>query len=154
MHFRVMTTDDVPQALDLWRSCEGVGLSDSDTPTGLATFLERNPDTSWVVFAEDRLVGTVLAGHDGRRGFLYHLATHAEFRRRELARSLLRHALGSLRSAGILKCHVMVFRTNQEGREFWRHMGWPLRKDIDVHSLVLSPEDLGAGVGAGQLASS
>ena len=139
MRFRVMTIDDVPRALDLWRSCEGVGvgLSDGDTPAGLAAFLERNRDTSWVAVSEDRLVGTVLAGHDGRRGFLYHLAVHAEFRRRELARSLVRHALGSLRSAGILKCHAMVFRTNQEGQEFWRRMGWPRREDIDIYSLVM-----------------
>lgn len=69
MHFRVMTTDDLPGALELWRSCDGIGIGDSDSPAHLTAFLHRNPEMSWVALCDGRLIGAVLVGHDGRRGF-------------------------------------------------------------------------------------
>lgn len=137
MTLRTMTAADVSDALALWAACDGIGLSAADTPAALATFLARNAATSWVAVADGRLIGTVLAGHDGRRGFLYHLAVAVGARRRGLGRELVRHALTSLATAGIEKCHVMVFRSNDAGREFWDRLGWSRRNDIDVHSHVL-----------------
>jgi ribosomal protein S18 acetylase RimI-like enzyme len=141
MHFRVMTTDDLPSALKLWRSCDGIGIGDSDSPAHLTAFLHRNPEMSWVALSDGRLVGAVLAGHDGRRGFLYHLATDPRSRRQGIGQTLVQHALASLRAAGIIKCHVFVYRTNAQGREFWDRMGFVRRNDIDVQSLVIADCD-------------
>src|SRR5689334_17281496 len=119
MNIRAMTEADVPATIDLWRSSDGVGLSEGDTVDGVSRFLLRNPGTSWVVVVGEHVRGAVLAGHDGRRGFLYHLAVHREFRSRGWGTALVENCLGSLRDAGVLKCHVMVYRDNAQGRAFW-----------------------------------
>lgn len=136
MHTRSMTTADVVGALQLWRACEGVGLSEGDTPEGLEAFLTRNPGLSTVALADERLIGALLVGHDGRRGHLYHLAVDAEFRGRGLGRALVERATEALRGVGVTKCHVMVFRDNVSGREFWDHLGWRRREELDVYTLV------------------
>jgi N-acetylglutamate synthase len=137
MLIRSMIADDVRGALELWRTCEGVGLSEGDTPERLAAFLARNPQLSHVAVWEDRLIGAVLAGHDGRRGFLYHLAVRDEFRGRGVGRALAKHATSAFRALGLTKFHVMVFRHNAAGEAFWTHLGWRRRDDINVHTLVL-----------------
>ena len=136
MHTRNMTAADLPRVFALWRECEGVGLSEGDTIEGITAFLTRNPGTSWVAFAEDRLIGAVLAGHDGRRGFLYHLAVSAESRGQGAGSALVRHALEGLGAVGIRKCHVMVYRDNAEGQRFWERLGWAQRGDINVRTIV------------------
>lgn len=132
MNIRAMTEADVPATIDLWRSSEGVGLSEGDTVDGVCRFLSRNPGTSWVVVADEHVRGAILAGHDGRRGFLYHLTVRAEFRSRGWGTALVENCLGSLRDAGVLKCHVMVYRDNAQGRAFWTRLGFRLRSDIDI----------------------
>ena len=132
-----MTPADIPAALALWRACPGVGLGDSDNVEEITAFLARNPGLSWVAWSGDRLVGTVLVGHDGRRGFLYHLAVAPGWRRRGLARLLVDRAVAGLEAAGIRKCHVMVFRTNATGRAFWAAKGWRGRDDIALYSADL-----------------
>jgi ribosomal protein S18 acetylase RimI-like enzyme len=136
MLIRPMIAEDVRDAMELWRTCEGVGLSEGDTPARLTDFLGRNPLMSGVALADGRLIGAVLAGHDGRRGFLYHLAVHREFHGRGLGRALVEHALVAFQQAGITKFHVMVFRNNAAGEAFWTHLGWRRRDDINVHTLA------------------
>ena len=137
MQVRPLTTTDIPNVLALWRASAGVGLSDADSPENLSAFLTRNPGLSCVSTHDGRLIGAVLVGHDGRRGFLYHLAVHADYRRQGIARRLVARALAGLKELGILKSHVMVFQTNEEGGRFWTHLGWIPREELQVHSLVL-----------------
>jgi putative acetyltransferase len=134
MQIHPMTEEDIPRALALWRSSDGVGMSDSDTPEELTAFLVRNPGLSLVAVSGRELAGAVLVGHDGRRGFLYHLAVRADAQRQGVARQLVEHALAGLSAAGILKCHIMVLGTNQQGGRFWSHMGWTLRDDLQILS--------------------
>ena len=125
------------QAIALWQACPGIGLSDADTRCGISKYLDRNPGTSFVAFDGDRLVGTILNGHDGRRGFIHHLAVHPDYRHRSIGRQLAEATLAALRAEGINKVHLFVLNTNATGIEFWQKMGWTLRKDISVRSEVL-----------------
>lgn len=134
MNVRPMSDSDVGAVLELWQSCEGVGLSEGDTREGVVAFLARNPGLSWVVLDQEGTVGAVLAGHDGRRGYLYHLAVRDSHRHQGLGRMLVHRALHALSTAGIHKCHVIVFRDNAAGLKFWDHAGWQTRDDIVVRS--------------------
>lgn len=69
---REMTIQDYDEVLALWRTSEGVGLSDADSDEGVARFLDRNPGLSFVARDGEHLVGAVLCGHDGRRGYIHH----------------------------------------------------------------------------------
>jgi len=135
-----VTGADYPEVLALWESSVGIGLSESDTAEGVAAFLARNPGLSLVARAGDALVGAVLCGYDGRRGYLHHLAVAETHRRSGIARALLGRCFGQLATLGIPKCNIFLFTDNHDGAAFWRHVGFAPRDDLRVHqSPIPSP---------------
>jgi len=125
----------------LWVQAEGVGLHDySDSRDGIAAYLERNPGLSFVARVDGLVVGAVLAGHDGRRGYLHHLTVHPDYRRQGIGRRLVDRCLDALRAAGIAKCHLFIFNTNESGIAFWRSVGWTPRMDVGIVSKVINEE--------------
>ncbi|RMD99164.1 MAG: GNAT family N-acetyltransferase [Calditrichaeota bacterium] len=129
-----MTLDDYEAALELWQHSPGIALGESDTRAQIEAFLARNPGLSFVAVQDNRLVGTVLCGQDGRRGYLHHLAVHEAYRRRGIGRQLVQLCLEGLRKQGILKCHIFLEADNREGEIFWVKIGWMKRPDIKVMS--------------------
>src|SRR5262245_54205819 len=121
---------DIEEALHLWAATEGVGLNESDTPEQLRAYLERNPNLSVVARDGAKLVGAVLCGHDGRRGYLNHLAVLPAYRHRGLGRQLVARCLAALRDLQILKCNLFVYAANEPGKEFWNACGYAAREDL------------------------
>lgn len=115
-------------------SCEGIGLSEADAESSIHQFLKHNPDLCFVACEGDCIVGAVLCGEDGRRGYLHHLAVHPAFRRRGLGGTLVRNCLETLARKNIQKCHIFLFRENIEGMEFWENEGWSQRDDLHIMS--------------------
>ncbi len=139
MHEVVRFSEDhIQEALELWSNTAHLGVGDSDTVGDLSRFLSRHGDFSFIVKPESELMGTVLAGHDERRGYIYHLATSGPARREGIASLLLDTSLEHLKSAGIKKCHAFVFRSNPYAELFWSRLGWERRDDLYVFSKVLS----------------
>ncbi len=131
MVFHSITPKDFPALCQLWEACSGVGLNEwDDSPTGLQAFLERNPSTCFAAWEGQELVASILAGHDGRRGHIYHLAVAKSYRRQGIASRLVNLSLQALRREGIRKTALVVFRTNREGKEFWEKQGFSLREDL------------------------
>ncbi len=128
--------DDV---LALWRQCEGIGLSEADSRESIQAYLQRNPGMSFLATADGDLVGAVLCGHDGRRGYVHHLAVHPRFRRRGIGRQLVDQCLRALQQAGIQKCHLFIFNLNRDGIAFWKDVGWTPRSDNSVISKSTEP---------------
>jgi ribosomal protein S18 acetylase RimI-like enzyme len=110
------------QAIALWKRTPGVGLSAADERKCIAGFLRRNPGLSFVVRIDGDVAGTILCGHDGRRGLIHHLVVDPQFRRAGYGRTLLTAAMNGLRAEGIDKAHLLVFRSNQDGMAFWRRV--------------------------------
>lgn len=133
--YRPFTRSDYIQARALWEATPGVGLSAADEPEAIESFLSRNVEMSFVAYEGQTLVGTILCGHDGRRGLIHHLVTASSHRRQTIGSSLLRLGLRALRSANIDKCHLLVFRTNTEGLMFWRAVAAQERTELSVFSL-------------------
>lgn len=128
----------IPTALELWSKSEHVGFGDSDEPSKLKRYIKRNVGYSFVAIHQNELIGTILAGHDERRGYIYHLATSVSNRRTGVASDLLDRSLSALRGYGILKCHAFVFRTNPHAELFWSKLGWQQRDDLYVYSKITS----------------
>ena len=137
---REFASEDIDAALRLWRRTEGVGLSDADQPDPLRGFLARNPGLSRVAVCADALIGTILCGTDGRRGYIHHLAVAAQSRRNGVGRALLDDTLSALRRIGIGKCHAFVFQANPFGELFWERSGWERRDDLHLYSRTLQPK--------------
>src|SRR6476646_8244762 len=125
--YRAMEADDYDAVMRVWRRARGVSLRDVDSRKHCARYLERNPGLSLVAQVEGSVVGAVLCGHDGRRGYLHHLAVDPLVRRRGIGAGLAERALDGLREQGIGKCHLFVLADNDEGRAFWSSSGWARR---------------------------
>jgi putative acetyltransferase len=133
-HFRI---EDFDAVIALWRRTESVGLNESDTRRAITTFLRRNPRLSFVAEQGGRIIGAVLCGHDGRRGYLHHLAVSKRHRRRGIGRLLVNACLAKLRKAGIQKCNIFIFANNAAGMKFWAHTGWSLRTELRLMQIRL-----------------
>jgi putative acetyltransferase len=127
-----MSAGDLESVLDLWGQTDGVGLNESDTPEHLQAFIDRNPNLSLVAQDGSLLVGAVLCGHDGRRGYLHHLTVIPTYRGRGVGREMVETCLASLSDLGILKCNIFLYVDNDPGQEFWRRCGWSARGDLKV----------------------
>lgn len=125
---------DYDAVIALWRASEGLTLRDADSREAITSYLVRNPGLSFVARDNGQIVGAVLAGTDGRRGYLQHLAVALSHRRQGLGRTLAERAVEALKALGIVKCHLMVRQDNSQARAFWAHLGWSDRSDITLMS--------------------
>lgn len=137
-----MTIGDYDEVIAFWRQQEGIGLNESDSRQQIARFLERNPGMSLVVRESGRVVGAVLAGHDGRRGFLYHLAVDPASRQRGIGRQLVAQCLKEFACLGLQKCNISVFASNESGQNFWKRLGFSSRKDLLPMQIVVANSNL------------
>jgi ribosomal protein S18 acetylase RimI-like enzyme len=137
--YRAFTPDDHAPAIALWASLPGITLRDADAFDAIAEYLGRNPGCSWVAVHDGQVIGTVLAGSDGRRGILHHVAVVASHRGLGVGRALVQRAPASLAAIGVDKSHVMVRTDHPAAQTFWRHMGWQQRDDIVLFSTSSSP---------------
>ena len=137
---RPMTVADLPACLALWDGMPGLSLFPAtDSTTGLTRYLTRNPGLSVVALYEGRLVGAALAGHDARRGYLHHVAVAEEHRRKGLGRAMVEWCLRALTAEGLGRCLIFVNPGNDEGKGFWRHIGWEERS-VQVMAVTTDPE--------------
>ena len=137
---RVFRIEDFDAVIVLWRRTEGVGLNESDARPAIAAYLRRNPGLSFVAEEEGRIVGAVLCGHDGRRGYLHHLAVSKRHRGHGIGRQLVCACLAKLRKAGIPKCNIFIFADNAAGMRFWKRTGWSLRTELRLMQIRLNDE--------------
>ena len=138
MLLRVMTISDYDRVYALWMSCKNMGFNDvDDSRDGIAKYLKRNPATCFVALEGDELAGVILSGHDGRRGFIHHMAVGEAFRRRGIGAALVERALAALKAEGINKVALLVFNRNEAGNAFWEKMGFKTREDIVYRDCVL-----------------
>jgi ribosomal protein S18 acetylase RimI-like enzyme len=134
IQLREMTINDYDTVYAVWEASEGIGLSDADSKEGIKRFLARNPGLSYLALDGDQVVGAALCGHDGRRGYIHHLAVVKSHRRQGIGRSLVSRCMFALMQIGIAKCHLFVFDENQGAIDFWNKVGWTQRVELMMMS--------------------
>lgn len=130
---RTMKLSDYEAIYDLWLSCNGMGLNDlDDSKSGVEKFLNRNPETCFVAEteADSTIVGVIMAGNDGRRGYIYHTAVRSDYRKQGIAATLVQTAMTALKECGINKVALVVFERNEGGNLFWEKLGFTVRNDL------------------------
>ena len=131
MIIRLMTIEDYEKVYQLWLSCIGMGLNNlDDSKDGIAKYLDRNPDTCFVAEKSEEIIGVIIAGHDGRRGFIYHTAVNPDYRNQGIATELVDAAMDALKANGINKVALVVFDRNEVGNAFWEKVGFTAREDL------------------------
>lgn len=134
LEIRPMTIDDYDEVFAMWQITTKRALSDADKRENIDFYLKRNPGMSQVAVADGKIVGTVLCGHDGRRGFIHHMAVLQQFRRHSIAKLMAQTALDALQKDGIAKTHIFCYTNNNLGQSFWTALGWQKRDDVYVFS--------------------
>lgn len=122
--FRLLEPSDFDEVDALWRRCDGVEVTERDDRESFARYLSRNPGLSYAATSGGNIVGAALCGHDGRRGFIYHLAVAAEYRGQGVGKRILEIALAELSGCGIARAIILVGKDNAPGREFWIARGF------------------------------
>lgn len=138
MEIRNMQLDDYDSVYALWLSCPGMGLNNlDDSREGITKYLARNPDTCFVAVEDGRIIGSILTGHDGRRGYISHTAVSPSHQRQGIGKQLVEVALDALKRQDINKVNLVVFARNEKGNAFWEKMGFTQRPDLIYRNCTL-----------------
>ncbi len=137
-----MTIADYDEVFALWQEAEGLGLhsDECDSREGVARYLARNPGTCFVARDGERLIGAVLCGNDGRRGYLNHMTVDKAYRRRGIGTVLVRRCMSVLKQMGIARSNLYVFAANDAALKFWRKLGWRFYEEFGVKAMSLNIE--------------
>lgn len=140
---RTMRIEDYPKVYRLWMGISGFGIrSLDDSKEGVERFLKRNPDTSIVAEADGQIVGTILCGHDGRRGCFYHVCVKEGFRKHGIGKEMAVAAMKALQAEKINKVCLIAFADNTVGNQFWKSVGWTFRRDLNYYDFTLNEENI------------
>ncbi len=142
---RIMTMDDYEEVYKLWKKIHGFGIrSIDDSREGIERFIKRNPATSIVAEMDGKIVGSILCGHDGRRGCFYHVCVDENYRRRGIGKTMVVHAMEELKKEKINKVSLIAFTKNDVGNAFWNQIGWTKREDLNYYDFTLNEENITA----------
>lgn len=140
---RNMQMDDYDEVYGLWNSIHGFGLrSLDDSREGIARFLKRNPTTSAVAVSDEKVIGAILCGHDGRRGYFYHVCVREDYRKQGIGKAMAVHCMKALQAEQINKVCLIAFRKNEIGNAFWKSVGWTFREDLNYYDFTLNEENI------------
>jgi ribosomal protein S18 acetylase RimI-like enzyme len=139
MTITVFTIAHYDEVLALWQDTPGICVRDADSRDAIARYLARNPSCSFVALSdENRVIGSALSGHDGRRGYLQHVVVAPAFRHRGIAHALVTRCLDALAAEGIAKMHIDVLTDNDLANAYWPRRGWKRRDNTYRYSLTYS----------------
>ena len=133
MPIHIMTIDDYDEIYALWAASLASMRPALDSREAVERFLRRNPGLSVIAREGDRLVGSILCGHDGRCGYLYHVAVDAAHRRAGVGQAMVNACLAALRAEGITNCALVTFKTNALGNAFWPSQGFQLHDNVGFY---------------------
>ena len=140
---RTMTAGDYEGVYALWMSIKGFAMrSIDDSREGVERFLARNPRTSVVAVEDGKVVGAILCGHDGRRGCMYHVCVHEDYRMRGIGKAMVVYAMEALKKEKISKVSLIAFTKNDVGNAFWNRIGWTKREDLNYYDFVLNDANI------------
>ena len=142
---RPMTMKDYDEVYALWMTIKGFGIrSIDDSREGIERFLKRNPTTSVVAEEDGKVVGSILCGHDGRLGCLYHVCVDPAHRRQGIGKAMVVYAMEALKAEHINKVTLIAFTQNDIGNAFWNTIGWTKREDLNYYDFTLNAENITA----------
>ncbi|KKM89258.1 hypothetical protein LCGC14_1250530 [marine sediment metagenome] len=131
-NFSMKFYDDL---IELWR-ITGISLGSSDNKEELARMSRQNPDLFLIGKVSDAIIGVVMGGFDGRRGYVHHLAVDQNYQKKGYGKLLMNELIKRFRQKGIHKVHLFIEKRNNKVVNFYRNLGWEVREDLIMMSFV------------------
>lgn len=145
MSIREMKIEDYDKVFALWKTIKGFGIrSVDDSREGIERFLKWNPGLSVVAEENGVIIGAILCGSDGRRGCLYHVCVHKDYRRQGIGKSMVIWCMEKLKELQINKVSLIAFTQNDVGNAFWKEIGWTKREDLNYYDFTLNEKNITA----------
>ena len=145
MIIREMKLEDYDNVFALWKTIKGFGIrSVDDSREGIERFLKWNPGLSVVAEEDGKIVGAILCGSDGRRGCLYHVCVHKDYRRQGIGKTMVIWCMEKLKELQINKVSLIAFTQNDVGNAFWKEIGWTKREDLNYYDFTLNEKNITA----------
>ena len=145
MTIREMKIEDYDIVFALWKTIKGFGIrSVDDSKEGIERFLKWNPGLSVVAEEDGKIVGAILCGSDGRRGCLYHVCVHKDYRRQGIGKTMVIWCMEKLKELQINKVSLIAFTQNDIGNAFWKEIGWTKREDLNYYDFTLNEKNITA----------
>jgi len=139
MEIKIMSIDDYDKVYQLWTNTKGIGIrSLDDSFEGIEKFLKRNPTTNYIAQEGNKIIGVILCGHDGRRGYIYHTTVNGDYRGKGIGKALVDTVLNALRKEKINKVALVAFASNDLGNKFWQSLNFTERDDLIYRNLSIN----------------
>jgi len=129
MKIREFKIDDYPKVRDLWQA-SGLIFRPGDELEDVKLKLTRDPDLFLVAEQNEEIVGSVIGGWDGRRGWIYHLAVEPEHQRKRIGADLVRELEKRLIEKGAKKVNAQVYKWNEQSSNFFKAIGYEAQPDL------------------------
>lgn len=115
---------DRAQVIALWEEVFGYAAEHNAPQLVIDQKLRAEDSLFFVCRESDQVVGTIMSGYDGHRGWLYSLAVHPLARKRGYGRRLVRHAERALAARGCLKVNLQILESNGAVATFYERLGY------------------------------
>ncbi len=135
MKIEVFSMDLYEDIIALWRRA-GISVGSTDTKDEIERMLKRNPQLFLVGKIDKKVIGVVMGGFDGRRGYVHHLAVDPDYQKMGYGKMIMDELTYRFRKMGIHKVHLFIERDNKEVVEFYLNLGWEIRDDLIIMSYI------------------
>lgn len=122
-------------AVKLWKRT-GITITSSETKDEVNVMVNRNPDLCLIAKIDEKVIGVVMGGFDGRRGYVHHLAIDPEYQKRGCGKLLMDELIRRFRKKRVHKVHLFIEKHNKEVIAFYEKLGWEIRKDLIMMSFI------------------
>jgi ribosomal protein S18 acetylase RimI-like enzyme len=129
IEIREFDISDYDAVLRLWKEARLI-IRPGDDLGDVRLKLQKDPDLFLVAMDRDALVGCVMGGWDGRRGWIYHLAVKPSHRRHGIAKGLVSELEMRLAGKGAKKVNAQVYRSNTASLRFFNACGYDVHSDL------------------------
>lgn len=122
--------------VDLWRTVFGYETAHNEPSLAIAKKVAHNDGMFFVAEEKSGVVGTVMAGYDGHRGWLYAVAVHPDLRRSGLGSRLVHSAEAALVAVGCMKINLQLLASNEATTAFYQTLGYAVEPRVSMGKIL------------------
>lgn len=139
MKIEKFAIENYDEIIRLWRKVD-LTITSSDSKEEVERMLQLNPDLFLIGKIDEKIIGVVMGGFDGRRGYVHHLAIDPKYQKKGFGKMLVDELMKKFREKKVHKVHLFIEKRNNDVITFYQKLGWEMRNDLVMMSIIPDPE--------------